>query len=82
MYLHDTNPIELPHVTIQMPVYKESLKAVIEPTIHSIKRAIATYELQGGTANIFVNDDGSKLQDTFAQSITNNSSAAYFRGRI
>ncbi|OAL57268.1 hypothetical protein IQ07DRAFT_528002 [Pyrenochaeta sp. DS3sAY3a] len=61
MYLHDTNPIELPHVTIQMPVYKESLKAVIEPTIYSIKRAIATYELQGGTANIFVNDDGMQL---------------------
>lgn len=51
----------LPHVTIQMPVYKEGLHSVIEPTIRSIKQAISTYELQGGTANIFVNDDGMKL---------------------
>jgi len=51
----------LPHVTIQMPVYKEGLKAVIEPTIHSIKAAISTYEMQGGTANIFINDDGMQL---------------------
>ncbi|KAF2110810.1 glycosyl transferase family group 2-domain-containing protein [Lophiotrema nucula] len=51
----------LPHVTIQMPVYKEGLHAVIEPTIRSIKDAISTYELQGGTANIFVNDDGMQL---------------------
>jgi len=39
-----------------MPVYKEGLNAVIKPTIMSIKAAISTYELQGGTANIFVND--------------------------
>ncbi|KAF1962441.1 hypothetical protein CC80DRAFT_487902 [Byssothecium circinans] len=51
----------LPHVTIQMPVFKEGLHAVIEPTIRSIKSAIATYEMQGGTANIFVNDDGMQL---------------------
>lgn len=51
----------LPHVTIQMPVYKEGLKPVIEPTIHSIKAAISTYEMQGGTANIFINDDGMQL---------------------
>ena len=51
----------LPHVTIQMPVYKEGLAAVIEPTIHSIKAAISTYEMQGGTANIFINDDGMQL---------------------
>ncbi|CAI6342568.1 unnamed protein product [Periconia digitata] len=51
----------LPHVTIQMPVYKEGLHAVIEPTIQSIKAAISTYEMQGGTANIFVNDDGMQL---------------------
>ena len=44
-----------------MPVYKEGLHAVIEPTIRSIKAAISTYELQGGTANIFVNDDGLQL---------------------
>lgn len=51
----------LPHVTIQMPVYKEGLKGVIMPTIHSLKQCISTYELQGGSANIFVNDDGLQL---------------------
>ena len=51
----------LPHVTIQAPVYKESLEEVIQPTIVSIKKAISTYELQGGSANIFVNDDGLQL---------------------
>ncbi|KAI0144157.1 glycosyl transferase family group 2-domain-containing protein [Hypoxylon sp. NC0597] len=51
----------LPHVTIQMPVYKEGLKGVIMPTVHSLKQCISTYELQGGTANIFVNDDGMQL---------------------
>ena len=51
----------LPHVTIQCPVYKEGLRAVIEPTIMSVKAAISTYEMQGGTANIFVNDDGMQL---------------------
>lgn len=52
---------ELPHVTIQMPVYKEGLISVIEPTVRSLKAAISTYELQGGSANIFVNDDGMQL---------------------
>ncbi len=51
----------LPHITIQCPVYKESLATVIGPTIKSIKQAISTYELQGGSANIFVNDDGLQL---------------------
>lgn len=54
----------LPHVTIQMPVYKEALGAVIQPTILSLKAAISTYELQGGSANIFVNDDGMQLIST------------------
>ncbi|KAI1824602.1 glycosyl transferase family group 2-domain-containing protein [Xylaria intraflava] len=51
----------LPHVTIQMPVFKEGLKAVIIPTVQSLKQCISTYELQGGSANIFVNDDGMQL---------------------
>lgn len=51
----------LPHVTIQMPVYKEGLAAVIRPTVQSLKQAISTYEMQGGTANIFINDDGMQL---------------------
>lgn len=55
----ETQP--LPHVTIQCPVYKEGLASVIMPTIKSIKAAITTYELQGGSANILVNDDGLQL---------------------
>jgi membrane glycosyltransferase len=51
----------LPHVTIQCPVYKEGLQTVIAPTVFSIKAAISTYEMQGGTANIFINDDGMQL---------------------
>lgn len=51
----------LPHVTIQCPVYKEGLQGVIIPTVKSIKQAISTYELQGGSANMFVNDDGLQL---------------------
>jgi hypothetical protein len=47
-----------------MPVYKEGLDAVIKPTILSVKQAISTYELQGGTANILINDDGSTCPDT------------------
>ncbi|EXJ78870.1 hypothetical protein A1O1_09272 [Capronia coronata CBS 617.96] len=50
-----------PHVTIQCPVYKEGLEAVIKPTMASVRKAISTYELQGGTANIFINDDGMQL---------------------
>ena len=51
----------LPHITIQCPVYKEGLLSVIAPTVKSVKAAICTYELQGGTANIFINDDGLQL---------------------
>lgn len=47
----------LPHITIQCPVYKEGLHSVIVPTVRSIKQAISTYELQGGSANMFINDD-------------------------
>ncbi|KAF2454646.1 glycosyl transferase family group 2-domain-containing protein [Lineolata rhizophorae] len=47
-----------PHITIQMPVYKESLDGVIIPTVTSLKAAISHYESHGGTASIFVNDDG------------------------
>ena len=51
----------LPHVTVQCPVYKEGLAAVIAPTVKSIKQAMSTYELQGGSANMFINDDGMQL---------------------
>lgn len=50
-----------PHVTIQCPVYKEGLQAVIAPTVRSLKEAMTTYELQGGSVNLFVNDDGLQL---------------------
>jgi hypothetical protein len=53
----------LPHITIQCPVYKEGLNSVIAPTVKSIKQAISTYELQGGSANMFVNDDGMQIID-------------------
>ncbi|KAK3112111.1 hypothetical protein LTR53_011951 [Teratosphaeriaceae sp. CCFEE 6253] len=52
---------ELPHVTIQMPVYKEGLKGVVMPTIESCMAAVRYYEQRGGTASIFVNDDGMQL---------------------
>ncbi|KAF2839974.1 hypothetical protein M501DRAFT_932689 [Patellaria atrata CBS 101060] len=51
----------LPHITIQCPVYKEGLASVIAPTVKSIKQAMSTYELQGGSANMFINDDGLQL---------------------
>lgn len=53
----------LPHVTVQCPVYKEKLESVIKPTIKSLQAAVRTYELQGGSANIFINDDGLQLVD-------------------
>lgn len=53
----------LPHITVQCPVYKEGLHSVIAPTVKSLKAAMATYELQGGSANIFINDDGLQIID-------------------
>lgn len=50
-----------PHITIQMPVYKEGLQSVIIPTVNSLKAAISHYELNGGTASIFINDDGLQI---------------------
>ncbi|KAF4566319.1 hypothetical protein EYR36_011738 [Pleurotus pulmonarius] len=52
---------DLPHVTIQMPVYKESLESVLTPSILSLKKAMQTYARQGGTSTIFVNDDGLRV---------------------
>ncbi|KAJ7366666.1 glycosyl transferase family group 2-domain-containing protein [Mycena albidolilacea] len=51
----------LPHITIQMPVYKESLHTVLAPSIESLKKAMQTYARQGGTSTIFINDDGLRL---------------------
>ncbi|BFZ57043.1 hypothetical protein PYCC9005_004093 [Savitreella phatthalungensis] len=52
---------ELPHITIQCPVYKEDLEKVLSHTFESISEAIRTYELQGGTASILVCEDGLQL---------------------
>ncbi|EPQ53060.1 hypothetical protein GLOTRDRAFT_107162 [Gloeophyllum trabeum ATCC 11539] len=51
----------LPHVTIEMPVYKESLKETIAPSVYSLKKAMQTYARQGGTSSILVHDDGLQL---------------------
>lgn len=53
----------LPHVTIQVPVYKESLKHVLQPTLDSVRAAITEYELQGGTASILIGEDGMAVID-------------------
>ncbi|KAK2467930.1 hypothetical protein APHAL10511_000225 [Amanita phalloides] len=53
--------MNLPHITIQMPVYKESLEAVLTPSIESLKKAMQTYARQGGTSTIFINDDGLRV---------------------
>ncbi|KIJ39927.1 hypothetical protein M422DRAFT_174596 [Sphaerobolus stellatus SS14] len=52
---------KLPHITIQMPVYKESVEKTIQPSIESIKEAMVTYARQGGTSSIFICDDGLQL---------------------
>ena len=52
---------KLPHITVQMPVYKESLDGVLAPTIESVNKAIAVYELQGGTANLLISEDGMQI---------------------
>jgi hypothetical protein len=60
---------KLPHITIQMPVYKEGLEGVIIPTVESLKKAITTYERQGGSVNIFIFDDGMQIWDEEEQEI-------------
>ncbi|KAG2127997.1 glycosyl transferase family group 2-domain-containing protein [Suillus clintonianus] len=58
------NPVvdnALPHITIQMPVYKESLATVLTPSLTSLKTAMQTYARHGGTSSLFINDDGLRL---------------------
>ncbi|KAJ3710311.1 glycosyl transferase family group 2-domain-containing protein [Lentinula raphanica] len=60
----DANPdldARLPHVTVELPVYKESLEETIAPSVNSLKKAMQTYARQGGTSSIFVHDDGLQL---------------------
>ncbi|KAI0260587.1 glycosyl transferase family group 2-domain-containing protein [Gloeopeniophorella convolvens] len=51
----------LPHISIELPVYKESLEQTISPSVMSLKKAMQTYARQGGTSSIFVHDDGLQL---------------------
>lgn len=51
----------LPHITIQCPVYKESLSGVISKTVDSVTKAMHRYELQGGTCNMLICDDRMQL---------------------
>lgn len=53
--------VELPHITIEMPVYKEGLSGVVIPTVTSLLAAVRHYESYGGTATIYINDDGMQL---------------------
>lgn len=54
---------DLPHITIQCPVYKESLNGVITKTVDSVSVAMRRYELQGGTCNLLISDDRMQLVD-------------------
>lgn len=54
----------LPHITIQCPVYKEDLEQVLSLTFDSVAQAIKTYELQGGTSSLLVCEDGMQLLST------------------
>ncbi|KAE8450423.1 hypothetical protein EG329_006498 [Mollisiaceae sp. DMI_Dod_QoI] len=49
--------MELPHVTIQMPVCKERFMDIIRPTVDSLRVAVAFYESSSGTEMIFKHDD-------------------------
>ncbi|GAO48090.1 hypothetical protein G7K_2277-t1 [Saitoella complicata NRRL Y-17804] len=57
----------LPHMTILCPVYKESLSAVIEPTVASVKAAMRRYQRQGGSCNLVICDDRMQLVDEDSQ---------------
>ncbi|RDB21975.1 hypothetical protein Hypma_011029 [Hypsizygus marmoreus] len=51
----------LPHITVELPVYRESLEETIAPSVFSLKKAMQTYARQGGTSAIFVHDDGLQI---------------------
>jgi hypothetical protein len=53
---------EPPPITIQMPIYTESLEGVVKPTVASLQAAISYYESRGGSARIFMNDDGMAIR--------------------
>ncbi|KAH6902701.1 glycosyl transferase family group 2-domain-containing protein [Coprinopsis sp. MPI-PUGE-AT-0042] len=52
----------LPHITIQLPVYKESLESVITPSVFSVKKAHADITLaKEALRPSFICDDGLQL---------------------
>jgi cellulose synthase/poly-beta-1,6-N-acetylglucosamine synthase-like glycosyltransferase len=51
-----------PPITIQMPIYTESLQGVVKRSVASLQKAISYYELRGGSARIFINDDGMAMR--------------------
>ncbi|KAF3048929.1 hypothetical protein E8E11_000427 [Didymella keratinophila] len=51
-----------PPITIQMPIYTESLQGVVAKSVASLQKAISYYELRGGSARIFINDDGMAMR--------------------
>ncbi|KAF7760728.1 CAZyme family GT2 [Agaricus bisporus var. burnettii] len=53
----------LPHITIEMPVYKESLEDTISHSVFHIKKAMQTYARQGGSSSILIHDDGLQIID-------------------
>ena len=57
----DTLDKKKPMVTVQIPVFKESFRDVLKPTLESVEEACNLYLRQGGQCNIFVNDDGMLL---------------------
>ncbi|KAJ7885905.1 hypothetical protein B0H14DRAFT_2563606 [Mycena olivaceomarginata] len=48
---------------VELCVYKENLKGVMQPSVYSIEKAMQNYVRQGGTSSIFVHDDGLQLLD-------------------
>ncbi|CAM9646434.1 unnamed protein product, partial [Discosporangium mesarthrocarpum] len=54
-------PKSMPRMTIQMPVYKESLTETILPSIQSVMTAVLHYKKMGGEANLLICDDGLQL---------------------
>ena len=61
---------KLPRVTVQMPVYLEGFDFVIKPSIRSLQAAIAAYQAAGGSASIYVNEDGLQLLSEDERSIS------------
>jgi hypothetical protein len=49
-------------ITIQMPIHTESLQGVVAKSVASLQKAISYYELRGGSARIFIKDDGMAMR--------------------